>query len=196
MRKKHVFVKKRDFRDFSQFFAPHLTEYGNEELWILKQFAREQMISEIQIKLIDDKTDNKTVISEMIKETRSLGYYDNPTLNNLNEQTVYQELQHLFDSYKKMRFSLKKQGNYMYGESMTKYIFKNNDILKVPDGFLVNDIFDKKASTKFLSAWNGALITNPNKTTSPYHINLSLIFIILSIFALSIFAVYYTEAYQ
>ena len=148
---------------------------------------------------IDDKTDNKKVISNMIKEVKLIGYYDNPTLSDINEAKIYNELDELFQSHKQMVKSLKGEGgSWMYGQSFTDKLVLSRtgdfgrELMKIPDGFLVNDGYSGR---KFEPGWNGALIMDPNPTPALYDVSFSLVFIVLSIFGLSVLAVFYTETY-
>ena len=134
----------------------------------------------------------------MIKEVKLIGYYDNPTLSNINEAMIYDELNELFESYKKMVISLKGEGgSWMYGQSFLEKLVLtrtgdfSQELMKIPDGFLMTD----GQKRNFEPGWNGALITNPNPMPALYNVSLSLVFIVFSIFGLSVLAVYYTETY-
>ena len=54
--------------------------------------------------------------------------------------------------YKKMVVNLKNEGDWMFGKSLSELVPPNssNELLKIPDGFLVNEAFGKKILDSYI----------------------------------------------
>ena len=152
------------------------------------------MISEIRINEINDERDNKQVLEHMLKETKSLSSYENPSIKNVKESDLYRDIDSIFSSYKSMIANLENQQSHMYGKSLLNNMVKAKSVdLKVPDVFL------RSVSEEIVNppeGWNGVLVENPNPSDNLYSIDGILIFMVTSIFIMVTLVVYYSETYE
>ena len=152
------------------------------------------MISEIRINEINDERDNQQVLEHMLKETKSLSSYENPSIKNVKESDLYRDIDSIFSSYKSMIVNLENQQSHMYGKSLLNNMVKAKSVdLKVPDVFLrtvSEDIVNPP------EGWNGVLVENPNPSDNLYSIDGILMFMVTSIFVMVTLVVYYSETYE
>jgi len=80
----------------------YIAEEGNEELWFLRLFEKRRMVSHVKVSIIRNGPDHVEVLTELLKETRSLGIFENPTLVGVHEAQLYENIDSIFENYKKV----------------------------------------------------------------------------------------------